>query len=601
MGVHPFVDGAAKVDYNPLDKEVISSPGMKDKITNKNVSVGSLHDMLGNSPLTSNLQSFDSNMEQPVDIRSQLNNDLKPNSKAGLFKLFENRQKDALHETLELQTENESMHDSNGDLLDTAQLSDIDQIDNTQIDRLQKDGLLDETVHEGDSLTGSMDSSEDQETLNKKLEMLSKMDPLGSLAQQSLSLEDQKQANLLKQLKLKHEMEALDQLEDNPSMTQGSLNAMENNQSTMLKQEPEHVITLSDLRAKNKHPLESESQDLEGQSLTSTSKISDTNEQLDNHQNLDTNEQLDIHQNLDTNEKLSKNQKLTSSPQTLEDEESEISLSKLANHKDPKLENEQHSPDQLESVSGKQQLANSQGSELEDSQHTQTIINGPLVHVEIHNHNEAPRLKESDDFMMNSKNINMEDLHTNGLSNIELPKEISEMINLPIEQEHTMVSKTDNQETLPILMSDVNMMEQVGLAPIMTDDEKSTVLRAHLKSGKFQKDPELEDEMRNYLEVMNPTPPEDEKKLKFTPKLQEFNSKRYSPKFKGTPPGEVPKGVLTVVAKKEKNGNVMGVQNLNHVVYDKRQFNHNSSEKVNLKPMTSHFMKTKVLKSYLMI
>lgn len=296
MGVSPTKHQPPKVDYSPQEKSIISTPGITKEIQTGSIDPQKLHNLLPNSSMLRGQPKFDEAVDESFDFTG-LTKDLRSVRGPSLEEAFANSQKKNQKLAMEVQRDEQTRHDSNGDLLDTKMLQDSDPL-STKLDQARRDSLLLTDLKHGLTVDESsedqlQEASENSQDLKKSLTLEKEQ------SHQSLDLEDQSevlddhsvehhvedQHDTDKGLNVSKEMEnelmALDNLVERPTMSEDELVELEKDPHSV-SQSQHHAIELDEhISSKNlsHKTLEDSSPRLETQSSRVTD-LEDLSEEI---------------------------------------------------------------------------------------------------------------------------------------------------------------------------------------------------------------------------------------------------------------------------------------------------------------------------------
>lgn len=259
MGVSPTKHQPPKVDYSPQEKSIISTPGLTREIQTGSIDPQKLHNLLPNSSMLRGQPKFDEALDESFDLTG-LTKDLRSVRGPSLEEAFANSQKKNQKLAMEIQRDEQSRHESNGDLLDTKMLQDSDPL-TTKLDKSRRDSLLlTDLAHSLDVEHVSQDQlhdvseqlhdvSEQSPDLKKSLSLeVNQSHRSSDLEDQSMSLQDNleetdKGLNVSKEME--NELMALDNLVDKPTMSEDELLELEKDPHST-SQSQHHAIELDE-------------------------------------------------------------------------------------------------------------------------------------------------------------------------------------------------------------------------------------------------------------------------------------------------------------------------------------------------------------------
>lgn len=157
MGVDPLKGPPKETPYSARDKEVLSAPGMMNKLSTNTMSSTQVQDMLGNSPLLQKIPVSEFNSSNNELINQTLTHGMTSNFQMGLGSEYLQRQKESLTQTAEFQNQEEHDHLSNGDMIDPDLIEgQHDQIEQIDLDRLEsQDNKMTQKLVEEQNLDGA--------------------------------------------------------------------------------------------------------------------------------------------------------------------------------------------------------------------------------------------------------------------------------------------------------------------------------------------------------------------------------------------------------------------------------------------------------------
>ena len=309
MGVNPIKQKAPKVDYNPRDKSILSTPGLTNEIQSGTIDPQKLQNLVSTSTLTG-IPKYDEAIDESYDLTG-LTKDLRSVTGPTLEEMFSNSQKKNQKLAMETQRDEQSHHDSNGDILDTEITQNQDRLVD-DMDRARKESLLltdlnnQKSILDNDELQDNLENNLDNleenhledETRSPKLE-----DNLShqSLDQNSPKLETESlddlesiddetaEKGLIVSQEMENELQALDNLVEKPEMTEEELIELENHPE-QLDSNDKKAIDASELQHDDHHEIETdnknaiESHELdEQQKLSQSQDLSEINVTSDDH------------------------------------------------------------------------------------------------------------------------------------------------------------------------------------------------------------------------------------------------------------------------------------------------------------------------------
>lgn len=297
LGVDPSKPRPPKVAYSPQEKSAISSPGVAHEIQTGSIDPQKLQSLIPDSALLRGQPKFDEALDESFDLTG-LTKDLRSVRGPSLEEAFANSQKKNQKLAMEVQREEQSHHQSNGDLLDTKMLQDSDPL-SAKLDKARRDSLLltdlrhsvdvehqspdlQDQSQRSEDLKKSLDLEAEQSSRSQGLEDKSDLAQEDSRSPHAEELHDHdsdKGLNVTKEME--NELMALDNLVEKPTMSEDELIELERDPHSASESQ-HHSIRLDETQSAkqlSEKSLDDSSPRLETQSLRHAD-LEDQSEQL---------------------------------------------------------------------------------------------------------------------------------------------------------------------------------------------------------------------------------------------------------------------------------------------------------------------------------